>query len=96
MFGLFLPFISEASIPIPLLLGHGHLVTSRASDSIFYALTLCALQIVFTITITILGDPEARPLTYSADATNSNGNVVTETPYHTPSIPLRLSESVNP
>jgi len=31
----------------------GHLVTARASDSMFYALTLCALQIVFTITITI-------------------------------------------
>jgi len=29
------------------------IVTARASDSMFYALTLCALQIVFTITITL-------------------------------------------
>jgi len=28
-------------------------VTARASDSMFYSLTLCALQIVFMITITI-------------------------------------------
>jgi len=28
-------------------------VTARASDSMFYALTLCELQIVFTIKITL-------------------------------------------
>jgi len=32
-------------------------VTARASDSMFYALSLYALQIVFTITITMIDVP---------------------------------------